>query len=174
MQTGTIGRLVFAMGLVALGTTRPAAAVDLSGVYASQVSLGSGAFSCELTFAQTGTVLQITATSGTCFGFSGSGTVVPSTGAFSVTGQVPGICTAVVLDGTGDGVVFAATVSSNCPGISGTVSGAKCSNGMLDPGEQCDDGNAVNGDCCSALCAIEPAGQACDDGNVCSTGDVCA
>src|SRR4029453_13342220 len=79
-----------------------------------------------------------------------------------------------VFDGSGDGAAFAAVFSSSCPGISGTASGAKCSNGMLDPGEQCDDGNAVSGDCCSDLCAIEPAGQACNDGNQCSTGDVCA
>jgi cysteine-rich repeat protein len=58
---------------------------------------------------------------------------------------------------------------------------------VLDPGEQCDDGNAVNGDGCDAQCRVEacftcagqlsvctPAvGQGCtDDGNPC-TSDVC-
>ena len=31
-----------------------------------------------------------------------------------------------------------------------------CGNGILDPGEQCDDGNTVNGDGCSATCTFEP------------------
>jgi cysteine-rich repeat protein len=33
--------------------------------------------------------------------------------------------------------------------------GGPCGNGVLDAGEQCDDGNTVNGDCCSATCQIE-------------------
>src|SRR5581483_4978999 len=48
-----------------------------------------------------------------------------------------------------------------------------CGNGIIDPGEQCDDGNTVGGDCCSATCTNEPAGSGCpDDGNVC-TDEVC-
>ncbi len=31
----------------------------------------------------------------------------------------------------------------------------KCGNGVLDPGEQCDDGNSDNGDGCSRICQIE-------------------
>jgi cysteine-rich repeat protein len=31
-----------------------------------------------------------------------------------------------------------------------------CGNGVVDPGEQCDDGNAVNGDGCDNNCAITP------------------
>src|SRR5205823_399584 len=79
---------------------------------------------------------------------------------------------------------------------------AVCGNGFLDPGEQCDDGNTVAGDCCSPTCQFEPAGQACpsttpclaattcdgagvcgghtpttaacNDGNACTTADTCA
>lgn len=29
------------------------------------------------------------------------------------------------------------------------------SNGILDPGEECDDGNSVNGDGCTAACKVE-------------------
>jgi cysteine-rich repeat protein len=36
-----------------------------------------------------------------------------------------------------------------------TVFGTACGNGTVDPGEQCDDGNQVGGDGCSASCAIE-------------------
>jgi cysteine-rich repeat protein len=63
-----------------------------------------------------------------------------------------------------------------------------CGNGVLDPGEQCDDGNTFNGDGCSAQCTIEscytcvgqpsicspsPAGTACDDNNACTVGETC-
>src|SRR2546425_1474186 len=42
-----------------------------------------------------------------------------------------------------------------------------CDNGVLDLGEQCDDGNLVAGDCCSPTCTFEPAGQPCGVPNVC-------
>src|SRR5207253_4317059 len=76
-----------------------------------------------------------------------------------------------------------------------------CGNGILDLGEQCDDGNTLNGDCCSATCQFEAAGSPCanpnpnpcistacngagtclgtanmalcNDGNACTTADVC-
>ncbi|MBI3782308.1 MAG: hypothetical protein HY270_02790 [Deltaproteobacteria bacterium] len=48
-----------------------------------------------------------------------------------------------------------------------------CGNGVVDPGEQCDDGNVVDGDCCSSLCLFEAAGSSCpDDGSTC-TADQC-
>ena len=51
-----------------------------------------------------------------------------------------------------------------------------CGNGLLEGTEQCDDGNLLSGDGCSAICEIEvpvsicgnaviEAGEACDDGN---------
>lgn len=46
---------------------------------------------------------------------------------------------------------------------------ARCGNGALDPGETCDDGNVVSGDCCSATCDAEPVGPCASDGNVCTT-----
>ena len=48
-----------------------------------------------------------------------------------------------------------------------------CGDGVVEPGEQCDDGNALAGDCCSPLCAFEPPGRACDDGDACSATDLC-
>jgi len=48
-----------------------------------------------------------------------------------------------------------------------------CGDGIVDPGEGCDDGNLVDGDCCSASCQVEAAGSACAaDGDAC-TLDVC-
>jgi uncharacterized delta-60 repeat protein len=43
--------------------------------------------------------------------------------------------------------------------------GGTCGNGVLNPGEECDDGNATNGDCCSIGCQAEPAGGACLNNN---------
>jgi uncharacterized delta-60 repeat protein len=48
-----------------------------------------------------------------------------------------------------------------------------CGNGQLESGEDCDDGNEQDGDCCSGACRLEPNGSACpDDGQVC-TADIC-
>jgi cysteine-rich repeat protein len=68
-----------------------------------------------------------------------------------------------------------------------------CGNSRLDPGEECDDGNAVSGDGCSSTCQLEcdfgcdlppmpvavcgngmlTANEACDDGNI-QAGDGCS
>jgi len=48
---------------------------------------------------------------------------------------------------------------------------AACGNGILEPGEACDDGNLVAGDCCSPACLHEAAGSACD--LPCTHGDAC-
>ena len=36
-----------------------------------------------------------------------------------------------------------------------------CGNGILDPGEQCDDGNTTDGDCCSSACQFESSAVVC-------------
>ena len=48
-----------------------------------------------------------------------------------------------------------------------------CGDGFLDGGEQCDDGNVANGDCCDSTCQLEPDGQACDDGDAGTENDMC-
>lgn len=57
--------------------------------------------------------------------------------------------------------------------ISSIVCG-DCGNGVLNDGEQCDDANGVNGDCCSSACRYETAGTTCEDSNACTTGDSCS
>jgi fibro-slime domain-containing protein len=50
---------------------------------------------------------------------------------------------------------------------------AKCGNGMQDPNEQCDDGNKMAGDGCSAICQI-PAGWSCSGWpSTCNMAGVC-
>jgi cysteine-rich repeat protein len=39
-----------------------------------------------------------------------------------------------------------------------------CGDGFVDEGEQCDDGNMIDGDGCSAACTIEMAGEGCTPG----------
>jgi cysteine-rich repeat protein len=53
-----------------------------------------------------------------------------------------------------------------------------CGNGMLDPGEQCDDASEFDGDCCSAVCQYESPGSvcaidACNEGGTCDDVGVC-
>ncbi len=56
----------------------------------------------------------------------------------------------------------------------------RCGNGLIDLGEACDDGNAIDGDGCARDCAsdetcgngVRDPGEACDDGNP-DAGDAC-
>lgn len=53
----------------------------------------------------------------------------------------------------------------------GPAEASLCGDGNIDFGEDCDDGNRVNGDCCSATCHAEPTTQSCGpdtDGNACT------
>src|SRR5205085_1701601 len=50
-----------------------------------------------------------------------------------------------------------------------------CGNGVVDPGEICDDGNTTSGDGCSSTCSIDnypPKAAECGDGNL-DEGEEC-
>ena len=49
-----------------------------------------------------------------------------------------------------------------------------CGDGNVHASEACDDGNLVDGDCCSATCTLEADGAVCDDGSACTDNDVCS
>lgn len=53
------------------------------------------------------------------------------------------------------------------------IVGNYCGDGILDPNEDCDDGNAVDGDCCSSRCSFETSGSPCNDGQACTLEDHC-
>lgn len=56
--------------------------------------------------------------------------------------------------------------------VCGPAEASLCGDGSVDFGEDCDDGNHVNGDCCSANCKAEPTTQTCGpdtDGEACTT-----
>ncbi|MCS5637715.1 MAG: S8 family serine peptidase [Myxococcota bacterium] len=48
-----------------------------------------------------------------------------------------------------------------------------CGDGIVEGGEDCDDGNLLSGDCCSSICVYEGLGSSCDDGNACTAPDQC-
>lgn len=45
-----------------------------------------------------------------------------------------------------------------------------CGNGIVDDGEECDDGNMFDGDCCSSTCQLEADGAPCTDRLFCTEG----
>jgi cysteine-rich repeat protein len=56
--------------------------------------------------------------------------------------------------------------------------GPRCGNGIVEPGEACDDGNTIDGDGCSSHCGPDTCGdgmiegaEQCDDGNLDDTDD---
>ena len=73
-------------------------------------------------------------------------------------------------------LTFGATVSAvlRTGAENGICIGPPCGDGILDPGEDCDDNNNDNGDCCSSTCTAEPDGGSCDDGETCTSGDQCS
>lgn len=163
---GAIGEIAFA-ALVALGIASPATAIDLSGDYVIVTPVP-----CTVTLVQVGTSLQA---DGSCSGFpfSLSGTVDPDTGAFELAGAILGLCTDLVCSGTGDGEEASMTCASSTAACNGLITSTKCGNGVIDPMENCEDGNSADGDCCSARCRLDPAGATCStDENGC-TDDVC-
>jgi len=49
-----------------------------------------------------------------------------------------------------------------------------CGNGDVDPGEACDGGSAIGGDCCSSACTVESRGTVCRPAvDECDVADVC-
>ncbi len=151
---------------VVLSATIAAADVDMSGAWGVKFGSPPNTF-----------VDWFATQSGTTFSMGGfSGTIDPTTGAFSGTSN------AVPCPGTIDGTVapdskrFTATVTMGflfhgfCVSFTTGAEGRRCGNGILDPGEVCDDHNFDDGDCCDSTCSVQqPAGAACDDGNPCTT-----
>jgi cysteine-rich repeat protein len=89
-----------------------------------------------------------------------------STGGTIGFGRVMGRNGGAVVSGGGCGILCTGSTNYN----------PWCGNGVLDPREECDDGNAKNGDGCSSLCQIEinyvcpSPGQPCIDTAVCGNG----
>jgi len=141
------------------GAAVAVAAVDVTGTWGLTITV-SGPVDCpKLDFVQSGA--SFSADSDPTFdpcNIHLAGTINAATGAFSATASAFG-CTNVGLSGgvAIDSSTFSATF--NGCSVSGTVTGLRrCGNGVADPGEQCEDGNFVGGDCCDPFCEPEPPG----------------
>jgi hypothetical protein len=66
-------------------------------------------------------------------------------------------------------------VGPSVPGLDGIAFApiGACGDGMRNLGEQCDDGNVVNGDCCSETCAFDPPGTPCPTNDDTCTINAC-
>ena len=58
--------------------------------------------------------------------------------------------------------------------LEGIAFGAFCGDTILSSGEECDDGNTADGDCCSATCTVEPDGSPCPDALFCNGAETCS
>jgi len=74
---------------------------------------------------------------------------------------------------SGDVFVQASSVLQFVRAVRNVPSFGVCGDGLLDPGEQCDDGNALDGDCCSSTCQFEVNGAPCGDGQICNGQETC-
>ena len=183
-RSRTCSGLRVALGLAVattLASARPVRAeVDVTGGWDIDLVLSPGPEVVSgMTVIQSGTFvsMQIGDTIAT-------GTIDPATGAFSVLspdtacGQL-GLQGVASPDGnTMSGTGFAEVRAQFNPlcvviQLTFTANRVLCGNGVLDPGESCDDGNRRDGDCCSASCVAAAVGSSCaDDGQGC-TADVC-
>src|SRR6185369_5987097 len=59
---------------------------------------------------------------------------------------------------------------SSTAGLLYSLFGTSCGNEQIDDGELCDDGNANDGDCCTASCTLGADGSGCSDLYGCATG----
>ncbi|MBZ0231100.1 MAG: proprotein convertase P-domain-containing protein, partial [Deltaproteobacteria bacterium] len=114
----------------------------------------------------------------------------PFTGRFRPEASLSAARTVDLVNTRADGI-WDLRVADDTAGTGGTFQswtlalcvapGGYCGNGTVEPDEECDDGNAVNNDACSNLCAIADgcgdgnldAGEACDDNNA-TSGDGCS
>lgn len=108
--------------------------------------------------------------------FHGDGKLTTTLSPSPTSGPNGDVVRALAIDA--DGRLVAVGGSSRWGGALGNFGVARyllseCGDGHVGPGESCEDGNFLAGDCCSPDCRFEPAATPCaDDGVVCTT-DLC-
>lgn len=190
--------------LAAIAATPASAQIDMSGRWNVTVSLNVGEpIQTIWEVTQVGSALTVVNGSTTY-----AGTLDTTTGAFAIE-QVYEAGPLCLSSAEGvvapDGYTFAGPftlgfVFRGCTHLTGTASGTRCRNGVVEPGEECgEDGTAPNGCCSLETCRFEPAdvpcggecsptvcdgagqcvpgpstdGQPCDDGQFCNGADFC-
>ena len=152
---------------------------DISGKWSVRAQTTSGpatTVACLVEFSLSGMALSVTGSCDLIGAVTLAGTIDATARTFTASGHSESFCSSLTINGSvaPDGASFRGTF--DCVGpvpASGTFVGSRCGNGVLDPGEECDDGNVFDGDCCSSTCRFEPRGSRCpDDWNPCTT-DVC-
>jgi len=154
------------------------ASIDMTGPWVLILTDISPPTPLPASFQQIGTSLT---------GLSLTGTIDPTTGAFTLADNAP--CNPpsstgpTTLTGTvaPDGLTFSGTyekgVGVMCHPFSSPVNGWRppitCGNGVVDPGEQCDNGTNLPGGCCDPGCRFFASGTPCGSSNVCIETDAC-
>ena len=160
LQPNAVYTVTHPYGVKSLTTNALGAVVDTVTVGAIPISLLPTAFSLALNGPVGSTFL--TWDTAPPAGFIGDG-LTPHT----ITGSP---CGTNFVQVTGPGLPIGG-VGTNLFTITGQTINV-CGNGVLDAGEQCDDGNTLAGDCCSPTCKFEPLGSPCTAASVC-TNNAC-
>ena len=174
MRTRSMPAIVVLAAVVMMVPQVAHATVDMTGRWHVTDTFSPHVVDIAWDIVQTGTVL--TAMSQPL----GSGSIDPDSGVFQIT--IAGSACHDRIEGAiaSDGQTFGGNylvfeffgVCRQFPaGLSLVgVRISTCGNHVIEPGEDCDDGNVLPGDCCSSTCHFEASGSPCgpDDANPCT------
>lgn len=155
------------------------AAVDINGPWRLVANTGpyfNPDVTCIIDVVQAGSAISIDG--GSCaIQFFLSGSIDTITGALSASGASdPFLCPTMSVTANASAASDSFAGTFHCDGIipvSGPFTGALCANGVVNAGEECDDGDLNAYGCCSATCTFVPSGYTCfASGTVCTT-DTC-
>lgn len=94
--------------------------------------------------------------------------------AFTECAERKALCRTCIMINTADDILGYCDVFDDGVANATCVDPKRCGNGIVEPGEECDDGNDIDGDCCATDCSAETTGNPCDDGLFCTEVDECA
>src|SRR5262249_13829422 len=146
------------------------AGIDASGPWAVTLTTSPpiGPISCSLFITQAGSALSASTRCPDGWpSLHTTGTIASTTAAVTPGGIESSCCgNTITVPGTVAPDARTFTAVAECPvavfPYPVDIAGSRCGNGVLDPGEMCDDGNQLNGDCCSATCdSAAPEGTSC-------------